>query len=328
VPRVLEKLQSGLSALLSMEPDSAKRDALAAAMRAGVAHVAGQQDGGVPSAELAEAFAAADAAVLAPLRAALGLDRTEWFSSGAAPLAPAVADFFAGLGIVMCDVYGMTETTGAITANRLDAFKIGSVGRAVPGCEVRIADDGEVMTRGPITTAGYLGRPDLSAELLDSDGWLHTGDIGTIDDRGYVTIVDRKKELIITSGGENIAPALVEGVLKEGPLIGQAMAVGERQRYIAALLVLDAEALPGWLAGQGLPPMNVEEAARHATVRAAIDAAVTHANGRLARVQQVKRWSVLGREWTAESGELTPTFKLKRRVILERYAEEIASLYR
>ena len=328
VPRVLEKLQSGLSALLSLEPSADRRSALAEAMSVGVAWVRAQEDGGVPSASLASSFAAADAAVLAPLRGALGLDRTRWFSSGAAPLAPAVADFFAGLGIVMCDVYGMTETTGAVTANRLDAFMVGSVGQAVPGCEVRIAADGEVMVRGPITTSGYVGRPDLTAELLSPDGWLHTGDIGVLDARGYLTIVDRKKELIITSGGENIAPALVEGALKEGALIGQAMAVGERRRHVAALLVLDAEALPGWLAAAGLPPMPLSAAVDSAPVLAAVSAAVTVANSRLARVQQVKRWTLLGREWTAESGELTPTFKLKRRVIMERYADEIEALYR
>ena len=225
------------------------------------------------------------------------------------------------------DVYGMTETTGAFTANTPAEFKLGTVGRPVAGIEVKIADDGEILARGPGNTAGYMGRLDLTAELIDAGGWLHTGDIGTIDADGFVSVTDRKKELIITAGGENIAPAAVENALVAHPLIGQALAYGDGRPFVTALLALDGEAAPAWARAHGITAGSLTELAADPQVLAEVAAGVAAANERLARVQQVKRWRLLPVEWTAETGELTPTLKLKRRVVHERYADVIDSLY-
>jgi len=201
------------------------------------------------------------------------------------------------------------------------------VGRPVTGMEVKIADDGEILARGPLNTVGYRGRPDLTAELIDADGWLHTGDIGTIDADGFVSVTDRKKELIITAGGENIAPAAVESALVAHPLIGQALAYGDRRPYVVALLALDAEAAPAWARARGITAGSLAELVSDRQLIAEVAAGVAAANERLARVQQVKRWRLLPVEWTADTGELTPTLKLKRRVVHERYADVIESLY-
>ena len=232
-----------------------------------------------------------------------------------------------GLGVKMLDVYGMTETTGAFTTNTADAFKLGTAGRPVPGIEVKIADDGEICARGPLNTPGYLNLPEQTGALLDAEGWLHTGDIGTIDGDGFVSVVDRKKELIITSGGENISPAAVEGALVANPLIGQALAFGDRRKFVVALLTLDGEVAPAWAKARGIEASSLAELADNAVVVEAVGEAVSAANARLARVQQVKRWRLLPVEWTAESEELTPTLKLKRRVIHGKYADVIDSLY-
>jgi len=238
-----------------------------------------------------------------------------------------VGEFFAGLGMKILDVYGMTETTGAFTTNRPGEFRLGTVGRAVPGVEVRIAEDGEILTRGPLNTPGYLNLPDRTAELIDDDGWLHTGDIGSMDDDGFLSVVDRKKELIITSGGENISPAAIENLLVAHPLIGQALSYGDRRRYVVALLTLDGDVAPAWARARGIEASSLAELAEQPEVLAAVGEAVAAANDRLARVQQVKRWRLLPVEWTAESEELTPTLKLKRRVVHAKYADVIDALY-
>jgi len=193
--------------------------------------------------------------------------------------------------------------------------------------ELKLAQDGEILTRGPLNTPGYLNLADQTAALIDGDGWLHTGDIGTMDADGFVSVIDRKKELIITSGGENVAPAAVENLLVEHPLIGQALAFGDRRKFVVALLTLDGEVAPAWARAQGIEASSLAELADNPVVLEAVDAAVTAANAQLARVQQVKRWRLLPVEWTAESEELTPTFKLKRRIIHNKYADVIDSLY-
>jgi long-chain acyl-CoA synthetase len=285
------------------------------------------QYGRTTSDELAAQFAAADAAVLTPIRSLLGLGEASVVVSAAAPLPPDVAAFFAGLGMKILDVYGMTETTGAFTTNTPAAFKLGTVGRPVPGIEVKIADDGEILARGPLNTPGYLNLPEQTASLLEADGWLHTGDIGSIDADGFVSVVDRKKELIITSGGENISPAAVENLLVANPLIGQALAFGDRRKFVVALLTLDGEVAPAWAKSRGIEAASLAELAENPVVLTAVGEAIATANERLARVQQVKRWRLLPVEWTAESEELTPTFKLKRRIIHSKYADVIDSLY-
>ena len=327
VPRVWEKIQAGIQALMSVEQDPAKRAAVEAAMDAGRRYVRSCEFGHTTPDDLAEEFRRADESVLQPIRSLLGLGQAEVVSSGAAPLPPDVGEFFAGLGMKILDVYGMTETTGAFTTNRPGEFRLGTVGRAVPGVEVRIAEDGEILTRGPLNTPGYLNLPDRTAELIDDDGWLHTGDIGSMDDDGFLSVVDRKKELIITSGGENISPAAIENLLVAHPLIGQALSYGDRRRYVVALLTLDGDVAPAWARARGIEASSLAELAEQPEVLAAVGEAVAAANDRLARVQQVKRWRLLPVEWTAESEELTPTLKLKRRVVHAKYADVIDALY-
>jgi long-chain acyl-CoA synthetase len=327
VPRVWEKIQAGIQALLAAEADEARRAAVAAAMDTGLRYVRSRQYGHVTSGELAAEFETAEAAVLRPIRSLLGLGDLEIAVSGAAPLPPDAGEFFAGLGLRILDVYGMTETTGAFTANTEAAFRLGTVGRAEPGCEVRIADDGEILTRGPLNTPGYLNLPEQTAELLDADGWLHTGDIGALDDDGFLRVIDRKKELIITAGGENIAPAAIENLLVADPLIGQALAYGDRRPYVVALLTLDGDVAPAWARARGIEAGSLAELAEDPQVLAAVTAAVAEANTHLARVQQVKAFALLPVEWTAESEELTPTLKLKRRIVHAKYADVIDSLY-
>ena len=327
VPRVWEKVQAGIRALMAAEQDPARQAAVTAAMATGLEYVRASQFGSTADEELTARFAAADEAVLKPVRSLLGLGQAEIVFSAAAPLPPEVGAFFAGLGLRILDVYGMTETTGAFTANTTTQFRLGTVGRPLPGVELKLADDGEILTRGPLNTPGYLNLADQTAALIDDGGWLHTGDIGTVDEDGFLSVVDRKKELIITAGGENIAPAAVENVMVEHPLIGQALAFGDRRPYVVALLTLDGEVAPGWAAARGISAGSLAELAAHPDVLAEVTAAVAEANQRLARVQQVKSWRLLPVEWTAESGELTPTLKLKRRVVHEKYADAIDILY-
>jgi long-chain acyl-CoA synthetase len=327
VPRVWERIQAGLTALMAAEGDPARRAAVMQATDTGRRYVESCQFGQAMPAGLAAEFGRADEAVLRPIRSLLGLGETVSASSAAAPLPLEVARFFAGLGVKILDVYGMTETTGAFTANTEQEFKLGTVGRAMPGIEVRIAADGEILTRSPLNTPGYLNLHDATAELIDADGWLHTGDIGSLDADGFLSVVDRKKELIITAGGENISPAAIENLLVEHPLIGQAASYGDRRRYVVALLTMDGDAASGWARAHGLDPGSVADLAAHPDLLAEVSAAVSSANERLARVQQVKRWRLLPAEWTPESGEVTPTLKLKRRVIYSRYADDIDQLY-
>jgi long-chain acyl-CoA synthetase len=238
-----------------------------------------------------------------------------------------VTRFFAGLGIIIYDVYGMTETTGSVTANTPSGFKLGTVGRPLPGVELRLGDDGEIQVRGPVVTPGYLHNPEATAALIDADGWLGTGDIGVVDDDGYYSVVDRKKEMIITSSGKNIAPSNIENLLKESPLVGHAYAAGDGKSYVVALLTLDPDVAPAVAARAGLDGLSLAELAQHATIRGMIDEAVAAANARLSRPEQVKRFEVLAGEWTAESEELTPTLKLKRRVVSTKYADVLDRLY-
>ena len=327
VPRVWEKVRAGIQALLTMEQDEGKREAVARAMDTGRRYVQSRQFGHSAPPGLEEEFARADQAVLGPIRSLLGLGEAEVVSSAAAPLPPDVGDFFAGLGMTILDIYGMTETTGAFTSNTPGVFKLGTVGRVFPGMEVRIAGDGEICVRGPITTPGYLNLPEQTAALIDADGWLHTGDIGSLDDDGFLSVVDRKKELIITAGGENVSPAAIENLLVAHPLIGQALAFGDMRPYVVALLTLDGEVAPAWAKAHGVEAASLPELAAHPVVLAAVGEAVSAANERLARVQQVKRWRLLPVEWTADTEELTPTLKLKRRIVHAKYADDIDGLY-
>ncbi|GAA4532489.1 AMP-dependent synthetase/ligase [Amycolatopsis samaneae] len=326
VPRVWEKMVAGLKNMLGGVPED-RRTALLAAndlLQQGYKlRSAGEQ---VP-AELAERIAKTDEAVLAPIRALLGLDKLIVASSGAAALPVEVVYFLAGLGVEIMEVWGLSETTGAVTSNHAGAFRAGSVGKPLADIEVKVAEDGELLVRGPIVFLGYLQEDGTIRSATDAEGWLPTGDIGTIDEDGFVTITDRKKELIITSSGKNIAPTRIEGLLKEHPLIGQAVAIGDARPYVTALIVLDDEIAPGWAAANGVEADDVDALAGHEAVLAEIERAVESANSRLARIEQIKRYRVFGRTWTPESGEVTPTLKLKRRVINDRYGTTIEALY-
>jgi long-chain acyl-CoA synthetase len=328
VPRVWEKIQAAIKAGLAAQQDPARHAAVERAMDVGRRYIEGTQMGRAVPAELAEAFQRADAQVLQPIRALAGLGAVANGTSAAAPLPADVTTFFASLGLPILDVYGMTETTGAFTSNTPACFKLGTVGRPLPGVEVRIAGDGEVLARGPLTTPGYLNLPDATAELIDADGWLHTGDIGALDDDGFLSITGRKKEMIITAGGENIAPAAVEGLLTESALIGQALCYGDGRPYVVALLTMDSDAARAWAGAHGLGDAPLAELAAHPDVLAAVGGAVAAANARLSRVQQIKRWRLLPQEWTSATGEVTPTLKLRRRVIHTSYADLIDELYR
>jgi len=326
VPRVWEKIMARLQALLATQPEERQAE-VRRAMAAGLAYIEACQYGHAPTPEIEAAYRRADEALLAAIRSLIGLDEVRWVVTAAAPLPGEVQRFFAGLGLKLVDVYGMTETSGAFTGNSVENYKLGTVGRPCPGVEVRVAEDGEILTRSPINTRGYLGLPEATAELIDEEGWLHTGDVGSIDEDGFVRVVDRKKELIITSGGENISPANIESLLKEHPLIGQALAYGDRRPYPVALLTLDGEVAPGWARSRGIEFGSLADLAAHPDVLKEVEAAVAAANERLARVQQVKRWRLLPEEWTVETQELTPSLKLKRRVVHARYAEVIDALY-
>jgi long-chain acyl-CoA synthetase len=327
VPRVWEKVRAGIEAKLAAEENERKRKIAKRAVATGLDVVRRQQRGETVPRGLRVRHALLERLVLAKVRHAIGLDRCSFASSAASPLAVDVAEFFAALGLPLVEVYGMTETTGVATGNRPGRVKIGTVGPALAGVEVRLAGDGEVLVRGPVNTAGYFRQPEATAELIDTEGWLHTGDVGELDGDGYLKIVDRKKELIITSSGKNLSPANIEGLLKEHPLIGQALVFGDDRPYLVALIVLDHELAPAWAAGNGLEGGDLAAMAASDRVLAEVQLAVDAVNQRLARIEQVKRFEILPVEWTAESEELTPTLKLRRRIIHAKYTERIDALY-
>jgi long-subunit acyl-CoA synthetase (AMP-forming) len=316
VPRVFEKLKAALEVGMAAESDEEKRQATERAMEVGNRWVEAYKAGEIP-AELQAEWEQADEQVFAKIRAMLGLDEVEWFGVSAAPTPPEVIEFFLAIGIEICELWGMSEASATVTVNPPGRVRIGTVGPPLPGIEVKLAEDGEVMVRGPIVMKGYRNMPERTAETLTEDGWLLTGDVGEFDEAGYLKIVDRKKELIINAAGKNMSPAGIEAKLKaETPLIAQAVAIGDRRPYNVALLVLDPETL----AARGLSADSPE-------VTAEVERAVEGANARLARVEQIKRYRVLEQAWEPGGEELTPTLKLKRRPIADKYAAEIDALY-
>ncbi|MEV0899704.1 AMP-dependent synthetase/ligase [Actinoplanes sp. NPDC049802] len=326
VPRIWEKMVAGVQGqLAAAEPQIKAAVDMAREVALQVHRLRGAEQP-VPQ-ELAAKHATLDAQVLKPLRAKLGMDNMLWAGSGAAPIPVEVLDYLASIGIEVLEVWGMTETTGTATINTPEHFRTGSVGRPNGGMEIRLAEDGEILVRGPLVCAGYLRADGGIEPITDADGWLATGDVGVLDDDGFLTITDRKKELIINSSGKNISPAQIENLLRAHPLIAQAVAVGDRRPYVTALIVLDEEIAPLWARSKGLPSSAVEKLADDPVLIAEIEAAVAVANAKLSRPEQVKTFRILSRPWSPETGELTPTLKLRRRVIQERYAGEIGALY-
>jgi long-subunit acyl-CoA synthetase (AMP-forming) len=316
VPRIWEKLQAAIEMGMAAEPDAEKGKATEWAMEVGRRRVAAYMAGDIP-ADLQAEWEKADDLVFSKIRETLGIDQVEWFVVGAAPTPPEVLEFFLAMGIEICELWGMSETTAVATINRAGAVRVGTVGPALPGVEVKLADDGEVMVRGPVVMKGYRNMPEKTAEALTEDGWLLSGDIGEFDEDGYLRIVDRKKELIINAAGKNMSPANIEAKLKAAsPLIAQVVAIGDRRPYNVALIVLDHETLAARGAAADDPDTIAE-----------IERAVASGNERLARVEQIKRFHVLDGEWAAGGDELTPTLKLKRRPIGEKYAAQIEALY-
>lgn len=266
-----------------------------------------------------------DKLVYGKLRAALG-GHCEGAISGGAPLGERLGHFFRGAGVPVYEGYGLSETTAAVTANNEEHSRIGSVGRPVPGVTVKIADDGEILLKGPMVFSGYWRNEQATADAI-RDGWFHTGDIGRLED-GYLFITGRKKELIVTAGGKNVSPAQLEDTIRAHPLVSQCLVVGDQKPFIAALVTLDPEAVPGWLERKGLPASTpLSELIRNPELRAEIDAAIAGANKTVSKAEAIKKYEILETDFTIETGELTPTLKLKRNVIHQSYQEAIADLY-
>ncbi len=325
VPRIWEKLKAGLEQMLASAPED-ERKATAKAMDAALEKVRLEQGGEEVPEELTSRVAEADEEIFSKLREHLGLDQIEACNVGAAPTAPEVIEFFHALGIPLAELWGMSETTGAGTCNPPDRIKIGTVGPAAPHCEIKLAEDGEVMVKGPIVMKGYRNLPDKTKETFTDDGYLLSGDIGEFDDDGYLKIVDRKKELIITAAGKNLSPANIEARLKQIPLVSQAVAIGDRRKFVSALLTLDDEAAKSWAKEHGMD-RDPEKLAESQELIEEVQRGVDEANEELARVEQVKKFKVLPADWEPGGDELTPTMKLKRKPIAEKYADEIEALY-
>ncbi|MGW3865287.1 AMP-dependent synthetase/ligase [Streptomyces sp. NPDC005047] len=327
VPRVWEKLAAGLQAKLAALPDE-RSAAMEEARKTALEVYRLRSDGKDVPAELAEVWEQLDTRVMRPVRAAIGLDECHRAFSGAAPIPTRVLEFLASVSLPVYEVWGLSETTGAATVSTPGAFALGSVGRPGPGIEVKAADDGELLVRGPVVFAGYLSSDGGVEPATDAEGWLPTGDVGTVDSRGFVTITDRKKEIIITDGGKNIAPTKIESLLRAHPLIAHAVVIGDRRRYVTALLVLDEGTAPLWAQANGVADASdLDALARHPKVHAALEGAVAEANAVLSRTEQVKKHRVIAGPWTAETGELTPKLSLRRRAIDEAHAATIESMY-
>jgi long-chain acyl-CoA synthetase len=328
VPRIYEKLKAALEAGIEAEQDEERKKATKWALDVGLRKVKLEQAGEPVPPELAEEHAKADAEVLAKIRGMLGLDELESLNVGAAPTPREVIEFFHALGLPLAELWGMSETCGAGTCNPPERVKIGTVGPPAPGIELKLADDGEVLIRGPVIMEGYRNAPDKTAETIDPDGWLHTGDVGQIDEDGYLKIVDRKKELIINAAGKNMSPANIEAKVKaSSPLIGQAIAIGDARSYNVALITLDPDVAPAFAQQRGIADTSFESLAREPDVIAEVQRGVEAANESMARVEQIKKFTILQTDWEPGGDELTPTMKLKRKPIAQKYAEEIEALY-
>jgi len=326
VPRVWEKLMAGLRAGIAAEPDEAKRQMVQGALSASIAAYRLHREGHPVPAEVAAAVERA-APLFTLLRSKVGLDRCKTAITSTAPCRPEVHEFWAALGMPLYEVWGMSELTGPATVVPMDDHQAPSIGKAMPGVEVRLGEDGELLVRGGNVMVGYYKEPGKTADIIDADGWVHSGDIAEPGPNGQFKIVDRKKELIITSAGKNISPANLEALAKSSPIIGQAVAVGDGRNFISVLVVLDPQVAPAWAKARGIEASSMAGLAEHQLVVDEIRRALTEANSHLSRVEQFKRFTILPTEWSPESEELTPTMKLKRRVIHSKYQPQIEGMY-
>ena len=326
VPRVWEKFEAALRGKLA-EATGIKAKLAAWAFRTELAAFKKEAETGRPVSSLSRALA--NRLVISKIKEALGLDALKLALSGAAPISTSTLEFFASVGIPIHEGYGMTETTAFASVQPYGKLRFGTIGKPLPGVEAKIAEDGEIMLRGENMVKGYFRLPDKTAELYDDQGWMHTGDLGAIDEAGYISITGRKKDLIITAGGKNVAPAEMEGYLQAIPGVGQAVVVGDRQPFLCALIVLDPEALPALEEASGVSGLSdVAAAARHPDVIRFVEQQVeTACNAHVARYQTIKKIQLLSSVFSVDGGELTPTLKVKRDVVNEKYAKEIDAFY-
>ena len=323
VPRVFEKVYNSAE----QKAESGGKGAIfRKAAQTAVAYSQALDRGHVPFALRAQ-FAVFDRLVLSKLRSAMG-GRVEYAVSGSAPLSPRLGHFYRSMGIRILEGYGLTETTAPATINLVDKFKIGTVGPPLPGVGLRIAEDGEVQVTGINVFEGYWNNPEATAEAFTDDGWFRTGDLGSIDDEGYVSIVGRKKEIIVTAGGKNVAPAQLEDPIRANPIISQVVVAGDKKPFVSALITLDGEMLPTWLGNNGVEAtLSLSEAARHPVVLEEVQRAIDAANERVSRAESIRKFHVLPVELTEATGHLTPKMSIKRQVILNDFAAEIEALY-
>jgi long-chain acyl-CoA synthetase len=323
VPRIFEKIYTAATAAVENEGGLKKR-VFDWAIGVGKKVRALERQGRSPGPLLELQHRIADKQVLSKIRGLFGGDLKQAVT-GAAPINPAILEFFDAAGVLVVEGWGMTETSTAATVSTPDAFKWGTVGKPFPGCEIKIADDGEILVKGPNVFQGYYKNEEATRETL-VDGWLHTGDIGEIDADGYVRITGRKKDIIITAGGKNITPANLEAEIKQHPLVSQCVVIGDRRPYLVALITLDPEEAAKYASEQGLPD-DVAALAGNAEVRASVQAHIDEINRKFARVEQVKKFEILPYDLSQQGGELTPTMKVKRNVVADKYAAEVESLY-
>ncbi|MET9486928.1 long-chain fatty acid--CoA ligase [Nocardia sp. NPDC006630] len=328
VPRVWQKIKAGIDAKLATEPSPVKKALANWAIGVGISAARADLSGNGRGLLLDVQHKLADALVLSKLREALGFGELKVAASGAAAIPPETLEYMLGLGFVVTEVWGMSETSGVGTYTPMNKPKPGTVGIPLQGTEIRLGEDGELLLRGDIVTHGYRKMPEKTKEAIDGDGWLHTGDVATIDGDGYVTIVDRKKELIITEAGKNLSPTNIENtVTSASSLVGQVVAIGEAKPYIAALIVLDPDTAAVRAKALGIPEADLKTLSARPEIIAEVKAAVAAANTKLARVEQIKRFILIDQGWEPGGDELTPTLKLKRNPITSKYAAEIAALY-
>ena len=326
VPRVWEKLMAGLRAGIAAEPEEAKRQMVQGAVEAAISAYRLRHEGKPVPEEFATVVERAQP-LFVLLRSKVGLDRCTTAITSTAPCRPEVHEFWAALGMPLYEVWGMSELTGPATVVPMDDHQAPSIGRPMPGVEVRLGEDGELLVRGGNVMVGYYKEPGKTSEIIDAQGWVHSGDIAEPGPNGQFRIIDRKKELIITSAGKNISPANLESLAKSSPIIGQAVAVGDSRNFISVLVVLDPQVAPAWAKARGIGATTMAELAEDPTVIEEVRRALTAGNTHLSRVEQFKRFTILPTEWSPESEELTPTMKLKRRVIYSKYGPQIEAMY-